>query len=259
MERGVCRLLRGKKRARKVIWLYIPGWWRIAALACLAIGAAAWIGKNLPLNQAWNSWSLPMSGLVIVVDPGHGGIDGGAVSKDGKILEKDINLAIALLLRDYLQEAGAFVIMTRETDRDLADVPPGQGRQRQDLLRRAKIVNESGADVLISIHMNSVPSSRWRGAQVFYHPSMNDENRRLAALLQKELMESLNNTNRSITPRENVLLLRSVGIPSALVEVGFLSNAEEARLLATEEYQKKVAETLYRGLLRFVSGERADG
>ena len=242
-----------------MIWLYIPGWWRIAAIACLALGAVLLIGKHLPFSQAWNSWSLPMSGLVIVVDPGHGGIDGGAVSKDGKVVEKDINLAIALLLRDYLQEAGAFVIMTRETDRDLADVPLGRGRQRQDLMRRARIVNDSEADVLISIHMNSVPSSRWRGAQVFYHPTMNDENRRLAALLQKELAENLGGSSRWITSRENVLLLRSVGIPSALVEAGFLSNPEEARLLATEQYQRKVAEALYRGLLRFVSGERADG
>jgi N-acetylmuramoyl-L-alanine amidase len=202
------------------------------------------------------SWSaLPLAGRVIALDAGHGGLDGGAVSASG-IVEKEITLAIALLLRDYLQEAGAAVIMTREDDSE--HVNPGViGRKRQDLTKRVEIVNNSNADLMISIHLNSIGSSRWRGAQTFYQPNRSEDHARLAKLIQAELIRNLENTNRAAKPLDrNILLMREVNVPAALVEVGFLSNPEEAALLSSPEYQKKVAAAIYRGILRYASGEK---
>ncbi|CCQ93716.1 N-acetylmuramoyl-L-alanine amidase [[Clostridium] ultunense Esp] len=201
------------------------------------------------------SWSVPLSGMVIVLDPGHGGMDGGAVSKDG-LVEKEITLKIAKKLRDYLQQSGAVVLLTREEDKDLADGTEGT-RKRQDLRVRAELVNQSGAELFISIHLNSIPSSQWRGAQTFYNPT-NPENRRLAKLIQQELIKGLGNTDRLEKKDQDIFILKAAKVPAVLVEAGFLSNPEEAALLGNEAYQSKIAESIYRGILRYTSGEQVE-
>lgn len=201
-------------------------------------------------DKSRNVWSTPLSGKVIVLDPGHGGPDGGAVSQTG-LVEKDVALSVSLLLRDYLQESGALVIMTRDEDRDLA----GEGvrrRKAQDLLRRGEIIRDSGADALISIHLNAIPSSRWSGAQTFYYPTL-EANEILAQSIQGEMIQSLQNTTRQARHSGEVYILKTSEIPSALVEIGFLSNPEEAGLLGKEDYQKKVAAAIYHGILRYYS------
>lgn len=206
-------------------------------------------------KQTGGSWNLPLAGKVIVVDPGHGGADGGAVSKSG-LVEKDINLKIALYLRDYLQESGAYVLMTRETDKDLADAN-SKRRKTQDLHRRSHFVNEQQAQLLVSIHLNAIPSARWSGAQTFYDRRSHEDSPILAKLIQDELIYNLENTTREAKSISTVYLLKTVRIPSALVEAGFLSNHVEAGLLATDSYQKKVAASIYRGILRYSSGEQS--
>ncbi len=201
------------------------------------------------------SWSLPLSGKIIVVDAGHGGIDGGAVSKSG-LLEKEVSLQISLMLRDYLQEAGALVIMSRVTDTDLAD-PSTKGirnRKVQDLKRRTELVNEAGGDLFISLHLNAIPSPRWSGAQTFYNRSIS-ENERLAKFIQAEIRINLENTSRQAKPINNVYLLKQAKIPGALVEVGFLSNPNEAQMLNTEQYQQKIAASIYQGIMRYYTNE----
>lgn len=202
-----------------------------------------------------SAWSLPLSGKVIMLDPGHGGIDGGAVSKAG-LVEKEVALAISIYLRDLLQESGALVFMTRETDMDHASAEAKRlGRSKvEDLKQRVKEINESHADFLISIHLNSIPSPRWRGAQTFYHPGR-EENRLMAELIQEELIHQLENTTRQAKPNQEVFILRQAQIPSVLVEVGFLSNPEEANLLSTAAYQKQVAASIYAGIIRYFSDE----
>lgn len=198
----------------------------------------------------WSSWVVPLSGKVIVLDPGHGGIDGGASSKSG-LVEKEITLSIANYLRDYLQQAGALVLMTREGDYDLAD----QGasvRKRQDLERRAELVNMSETDLLLSIHTNAIPSPRWRGAQTFFNASR-EENEKIAKLIQEELISNLGNTTRQVKVDNELYILKSIHAPGALVEVGFLSNPEEAALLGDAKYQIQVADAIYRGILRYFS------
>ncbi|WP_059105484.1 N-acetylmuramoyl-L-alanine amidase CwlD [Shouchella shacheensis] len=211
----------------------------------------------------WNTedpsttWHLPLAGKVIVLDPGHGGIDGGASSKTG-LLEKEVTLDVALHLRDYLQEAGALVLMTREEDVDLAEEGTKKIRQRktEDLRNRLAVVNESDADLFLTLHMNAIPAQKWHGAQTFYHLT-NPKNEALAVFIQEELRRNLENTNRYAKPIHHVFLLKEANIPGALVEAGFLSNPTEAELLETDEYKQKVAASIYEGIMRFYSGEEA--
>jgi len=207
-------------------------------------------------TKTWTHWTLPLSGKIIAIDAGHGGVDGGAKSESG-LEEKEVTLKLALQVRDYLQQAGALVVMTREHDEDLAS-PGTRGfsrRKTEDLINRAKLVTKEQADLLITIHLNSVPSSRWRGAQTFYYPGR-EQSQRLATFIQEEIRLNLNNTNRKANTAQTLYLLKVLPIPTALVEVGFLSNPEEAQLLGNEIYQNKLAASIYRGILRFNSGEQ---
>lgn len=230
---------------------------RIAVGLTVVILVAVLLGRHTPASQSWTYWSMPLAGKTVVIDAGHGGIDGGAVSKSG-VIEKDINLAIAFYLRDYLQQSGAAVVLTREGDYDLAnpDTSVIRKRKTEDLLKRVSTIQQSGASVVVSIHMNSIPSEKWSGAQTFYYPNHQD-NSLLAALIQDEIKRNLGNTTRLPALKKGVYVLEAVKtIPTALVEVGFLSNPGEAGRLADPDYQKQVAAAVYQGLLRYASGEK---
>jgi N-acetylmuramoyl-L-alanine amidase len=206
-------------------------------------------------NKSWESWNLPLTGKVIYLDPGHGGPDGGAVGSSS--LEKDISLSISLKIRDYLQEQGALVLLTREEDVDLADEDTSgySRRKAEDLKNRVKIINESDADLFLSIHLNAIPSSRWSGAQTFFYGKF-IENENAAKYIQDELRRNLENTERKAKPIDGIYLLKNTEKPGALVEVGFLSNPQEEKLLSTDEYQEKVAASIYNGILRYFSNEK---
>lgn len=206
-------------------------------------------------NKSWNSWNLPLTGKIILLDPGHGGPDGGAGDK--KTQEKDIALDISLKVRDYLQQQGALVLMTRETDKDLAD-PGTRGYSRrkvEDLKKRLKMINHSDIDLFVSIHLNAIPSSRWSGAQTFY-ATQHKENERAARFIQEELRRNLGNTTRKAKPLNQVYILKNAKKPGALVEVGFLSNPAEKANLKKETYQDKVAASVYKGISRYFTKEK---
>jgi len=246
-------------RGRKRIFIGITKKGLVKLIAAGAGAAAVLLLALYPYAalRTWTHSALPLEGMTIAVDAGHGGVDGGAESRDGRIVEKDITLKLALQLRDYLQQGGALVVMTREDDRDLAS-PGTRGysrRKTEDLLNRAALIIGAKPDLMVSIHLNSMPSSRWRGAQTFYYPDR-EESRRLAVMIQEEIRESLGNTNRVANTAKTVYLLKALPMPSALVEVGFLSNPEEAALLADEKYQRKLAAAIYRGILRYAAGEQ---
>ncbi|WP_096155934.1 MULTISPECIES: N-acetylmuramoyl-L-alanine amidase CwlD [Bacillus] len=229
---------------KKHIWAFITG-----ALTLIYLFQFQFFNED-----TWEQWNLPLTGKVIILDPGHGGPDGGAVG--GDILEKDVALQVSLYLRDYLQEQGAFVLMTRETDVDLAD-PTTKGYSRrkiEDLRKRVEMVNHSNGDMFISLHLNAIPSPKWRGAQTFYYRSLED-NERLAKFIQDELRTNLGNTDRSAKSINGIYLLKHANIPGALVEVGFLSNASERELLRSEEYQKALAGSIYNGIMRNYTNE----
>lgn len=229
-------------------------YWKLGAFGFGIILLLFILQYNFYEDSSWESWNLPLSGKIIYIDPGHGGPDGGA--GDDKALEKDIALNISLTLRDYLQEQGAIVLMTRETDKDLADENMrGYSRRKvQDLRRRAEMINESQADFFISVHLNSIPSSKWSGAQTFYHPKF-EESQLAAKLVQEELIDTLKNTDRKAKKIKNVYLLKQVDKPGVLVEAGFLSNPTEKRLLMKENYQDKVALSIYKGVMRYYTDE----
>lgn len=211
---------------------------------------------SFPVQQTqlmWGSVSHPLSGKVIVIDPGHGGPDGGAVGKD-KTTEKEITLTVAKKVRDYLQQSGALVYLTREEDKDLASEQTKgfSARKSEDIRNRLSFIHEKEADLFISIHLNALPSTRWRGAQTFYSTHI-DENKHLAEMVQAELIRNLENTNRQALQIQNIYLLKYAEVPGALVELGFLSNEEERELLKEEKYQRKLALSIYQGMLKYIT------
>jgi N-acetylmuramoyl-L-alanine amidase len=246
-----------KRRKRLVIWLTFHSGLKLVSSALLVALIVFIYTYELPATKTWTEWTLPLSGKTIALDAGHGGFDGGADTDEG-VLEKDINLAITLHLRDYLQQAGAVVAMTREEDKDLADkTTRGYSRRKtEDLISRADYINERKSNLFISVHVNSIPSPQWRGAQTFFSTTHPDSSN-LAALIQTEIKRNLENTDRvALKAAKPVYLLKTLKMPSALVEVGFLSNPDEARLLTNEKYQKKLAAAIYQGILRYYSGEK---
>lgn len=189
---------------------------------------------------------LPLINKIIYLDPGHGGVDPGSIYKD--IYEKDINLQICLRLQKNLEEMGATVYLTRYDDYDLS-TPNTRTRKKSDLNNRVRLMNDSNADMYISIHLNATNSKKWMGAQTFYD-DVNPENKKIAQIMQEELKNNLN-TNREIDEISNMLLNRKVTIPGVLIEVGFLSNDNERYLLKQDSYQEKVSKIIVNGILKY--------
>ncbi|NLK94746.1 MAG: N-acetylmuramoyl-L-alanine amidase CwlD [Clostridiales bacterium] len=179
---------------------------------------------------------------VILIDPGHGGIDGGAKSKNGTI-EKDINLSISHKLKKILEEEGYKVYLTREDDKEL------DSRKKIDLDARCKMKKEVNCDVFISIHQNKFSKEKCKGAQVWY--SNNENSNKLATKMQESLKNVVDkNNNRLAKPaRDQYRILRD-GYEGAcvIVECGFLSNAEEEINLKSDNYQDKIVEGIKGGI-----------
>ncbi len=187
----------------------------------------------------------------IVIDPGHGNFDGGAESKKGT-LEKDLNLEIALKLRTSLEKKGYTVLMTREDDAGIHDpaLEDISKKKKSDMNVRRTMMNESGADVFVSIHMNMFSDSSCIGPQVFYSSNW-EESKMLGECVQQGLNE-LSTESRPAKEGENgIYLLKNAEIPAVLVECGFLSNPLEEAKLCTEQYQDRVAEVIAERLDEF--------
>ena len=167
------------------------------------------------------------------------------------IKEKDINLSISKKLQLKLEKLGAIVYLTRYGDYDLS-VTNIQNRKRSDLSRRGNIINRSKCDLYLSIHLNAEISSSYNGAQAFYSTN-NDENKKIADIMQKEFKNKLNSklNYKKIT---NLYLNKRVKQPGVLLEVGFLSNPNERYLLKTDDYQNKVANTILNGVIKYFKG-----
>jgi len=210
-------------------------------------------------DDSWNAWNLPLTGKIIVLDAGHGGMDGGASFES--IQEKEISLAVTKKIQDFLQEQGALVLLTREDDSDLAsDGTKGiRNRKREDLQNRVKVINESEADLFLSIHLNAFPSRSSSGAQTFY-TNRYLENKQVAEYIQQEIIRNLENTSRQPKTIQNIYLMTNVTKPGALVEVGFISNVAERKNLIQKSYQEKIAAAVYKGILRyFTEGPEEEG
>ena len=178
---------------------------------------------------------------VLLIDPGHGGEDGGALGVDG-LKESDLNLEIGLRLRDVSLLLGIDAQMTRSEDVSLYEAGCDSIAQKKssDLRRRVQMANAQPGTLLVSIHQNSFPEAKYYGAQVFYAPT--DGSKALAELLQTKLCTELDPRNRRVCkPSEGVFLLEHLQGTGILVECGFLTNPAEAARLQTPAYQKQLA------------------
>ena len=183
-------------------------------------------------------------GKVIVLDAGHGGKDKGT-SVDN-VYESDINLSLVIKLKNALNKHGVDVILTRDGDYDLSS-PDASRRKKSDFDNRIDLINNSGADMYLSIHMNYLIDSRYYGAQVFY----TEGNKELASLLQDSLIRYVESPLREKELSNSIYMYKKLKIPGVLIECGFLSNDKERRLLITDDYQNKIVNAIVDGLLRY--------
>jgi len=199
-------------------------------------------------------------GRVIALDPGHGGIDPGAIGVNG-LTEDAVNLAVSQRLAALLAQAGAVVVLTRAETTDLAGATPGgpSARKRVDLRARVSTVNLSGADVIVSIHANRFGNPAERGAQTFYNPHRFPQNRLLAEMIQRQLQAITGETRRKISEHIDHYVLNHTDMPGVTVELGFLSNPRDAALLGDPAYQQRIAYAIFVGLAHyFAAVDRAE-
>lgn len=208
-------------------------------LVCILI--LFWIKQYIPVI------ATPVTNRTVIIDAGHGGGDPGAIGVTG-VLEKNVNLSIALKLQQFIEQNGGLVLMTRIDDNMLAE------NKREDMKIRKKLREENSGDIFISIHLNSFPQESCNGAQTFY--ANNDESKMLAEKIQKNMVKYLDEDNARIAKKlTDVYLLKNVNIPSVIVECGFVSNSKEERLLADDEYQSKIAFAVYLGICEYFYGD----
>lgn len=192
--------------------------------------------------------ALSLRGRIIALDAGHGGLDPGALGPDG-LQEDTVVLAVTLRLQQMLERSGAVVILTRGADQSTSGTTQSgpSKRERINLQRRVELVNAAGADVVVSIHANHYSGASSHGAQTFFQERL-PGSRLLAELVQRQLARITGETRRSISEHINHYILNHTDMPGVTVEIGFLSNPREAKLLATPAYQQRVAYAIFVGL-----------
>lgn len=225
------------------------------AILLLLVAAVLVFAAGLAVRPNIAPTGANLSGRRIVVDAGHGEPDGGAVGPAG-IAEQAINLTIARFLQEQLEKAGIEVVMTRTEAEGIYDAGLSTVREkkRSDLFNREKVMNDSGADLFVSVHLNKFSQSKYSGPQVFYSPNK-AESEQAAKCIQKSLISTLAPpSEREIKKStDDIYLLKQAKIPAVLVECGFLSNPQEEALLLQEEYQKKVALAMYQGIISYLT------
>lgn len=208
-------------------------------LAAILIGSGAFSRALEAVRPA----AGPLTGQVVYIDPGHGGIDPGACGSS--VLEKDVVLQVALYLGVRLERNGAKVVYTRTGDYDL------ESEEKSDVRARIDLIESSGATLAISLHCNAFTDSAEYGAQTFYNAQRHPDSRRLAEIIQAELRENTD-TYREASARIDHFILNASNVPSATVELGFLSNPHEESLLGSASYRQKLADILTRAIIKFV-------
>lgn len=219
----------------------------------IIISLASYFQGRLPKAEPADA-EKPSRYPTVVIDAGHGGEDGGA--SGGGIVEKDLNLKIALDLADMLRGAGFEVLLTREDDRLLYDpMSDYKGRKKQlDLAERLRIGESVENALFVSIHMNSFPDSKYRGLQVYF--SQNDPaSEQLAQSIQSTVCELLQKDNERQVKKatSRIFILNQIKKPAVLVECAFLSNPDECALISDEEYRKKLTFCIFSGICKFIS------
>lgn len=222
---------------KKIVWV----------LVIVLLGGCFLGWRSIAASQSGMAAALPIAGKVILIDPGHGGIDPGKTGSQGED-EKAINLSVAGKLAAYLEMGGALVYMTRTEDEML-----GEGTKKEDMKLRAEQIQELEPDLFVSIHQNSYTDSQLWGPQVFYHTGSR-KSEALAAKVQEQL-NIFTGSKRQHKENADYFILRQGQDPGILVECGFLTNPEEEERLNDETYQKKIAWSIYSGMNAYVEEE----
>ena len=193
-----------------------------------------------------------MSGVVkhkIVLDAGHGGVDAGATGKQTGVKESELNLMIVKKLEKYLVDAGFEVVLTRSTDAGLYGIAT-KNLKRKDMEKRREIIEKENPSMVISVHLNKYSLPSRRGAQVFYKEGV--ENSKILAESIQNCFNQLEESTREFNAlKGDYFLLNCSSAPSVIAECGFLSNLEEEKLLITEEYQNKIAYSIFKGVVNY--------
>lgn len=198
--------------------------------------------------------STPISNHTIIIDAGHGSPDGGATGLDGSI-ESDLNLDIVLKLQNLLESSNCTVILTRSDENGIYEADSNTIREKKvsDMKNRVNIANNSNAEIFVSIHMNKLEQTQYSGWQTFYK-NQDEKSRQIAERIQLSLNNFIKKPNsREIKSISGIYLTKNVKIPLVLVECGFLSNAEENKLLQTDSYQNELAWSIYIGLMDYLT------
>lgn len=224
-----------------------------AALTLLLLASLAYLGREAAAYVAGTNVEAQeeRERRRVVIDAGHGGDDPGKVGINGAN-EKDVNLEIARLVKQYLEMSDVEVVMTRESDEGLND-EDAPNKKVQDMKRRIALIEEEAPALTVSIHQNSYPEEYVHGAQVFYYTG-SAQGQRLAEGIQRRLVESADPENkRQVKANDSYYLLKKTGVPIVIVECGFLSNSAEAEKLCTPEYQQRVAWAIHMGILEYLN------
>lgn len=199
-----------------------------------------------------NSDTVPSRNYTIVIDPGHGGSDPGSIGYKTKVHEDELNLKMSLLLKEKLEKAGINVVMTRDNQNALID---GRGKtwKRKEMEERRKLISKTRPNMVISIHQNSYTNHTLRGAQVFYDKK-SEISKEIAESIQEQFKLNLDKSIKAPSPGD-YFMLKCSSAPSVIVECGFLSHPEEEKLLQTQEYQEKIINSIYIGIVDFLQNK----
>ena len=233
---------------------------RTAAVICgaMALAAAVVCVFAVHRDKPVVSPESVTAQTVLVIDAGHGGEDGGAVSASG-VPESNINLAIAQKTQLLLAFVGQVTIMTREGEEAIysPDAQTLREKKVSDLSNRVKLVNETAGSILLSIHQNSLPGSKVRGAQVFYNAV--EPTQQLAVSVQQALNSAVNHGSGKNAKQidDSIYLMKNIRSPGILVECGFLSSPAEAELLQTDDHQRRLSAAIVSGYLQSRTEKRS--
>lgn len=205
------------------------------------------LSYNVFITRSIPALRFLSQGKTVVIDPGHGTIDKGAVHEATGVAESPINLAVALELEKLLKSENFNVVLTRDKDTLEMD------SNRKELQRRIDLAAKSKADILVSIHANKFPDPQYFGAQCFYNPQK-PESKLLALLIQEELKNIDSENIREALPQD-LFILRESPMPSVLIEIGFLSNPKDRERLQNPTFQKMLAQSIKKGIMRYFSGD----
>lgn len=237
------------RKKRVFVGLVRKGQLIICLLAALFVLSSSVAMQRATATETQGGESMD---FCIVIDPGHGGVDPGSIGYKTKVKESSVNLAVSLKLAERLEGVGARVVMTRKDEGGLYGLSTVNYKKR-DMQKRKEIIEAARPDIVVSVHMNSYVRHNLRGAQVFYDKS-SPRGEALALAIQDQFAEKLESSSKGVAVGD-YFMLKCTPSASVIAECGFLSNEQDEKLLTTPEYQDKIADCIFFGIVNFLNGE----